>query len=67
MLSKTKKRTESYKSPEGHHRHKCQDCGTVWEHSDRMAGNEAAHHCPSCKVELEGGWFRYEGPEAPDA
>lgn len=29
----------------GTHKHKCDSCGNVWEHSDDMAGNQEAHTC----------------------
>lgn len=52
----------NYVSPDGMHRHKCESCHTVWEHSDNMAGNNFHHKCPKCGEEE---WFRYFGPDAP--
>ncbi len=45
------------------HRHKCQECGAVWEHPDTYKGNDEAHLCPRCgKKELS--W--YFGRQAQD-
>jgi hypothetical protein len=45
---------------EGHHKHKCNNCGNMWEHSDDMAGNEEAHKCPNCREEQ---WTKYRGED----
>ena len=51
-----------YESPKGLHRHKCEKCGYVWEHSNSCAGSDSDHECPKCKTEE---WCWYEGPEPP--
>lgn len=35
-------------SQEDFHRHKCPDCGHVWQHPDSCAGDDKAHICPGC-------------------
>lgn len=40
----------------GTHKHKCRNCGEIWEHPDTMRGNKAAHTCQSCGCEQ---WSRY--------
>ena len=40
------------------HRHKCDKCMTIWEHSNGMAGNDEAHKCPKCGKEE---WCKYFG------
>lgn len=35
----------SGKPKPGHHWHKCDECGYVWEHADEMSGNDEAHQC----------------------
>ncbi len=51
-----------YESPVGFHRHKCDNCGQIWEHSNSCAGNEHAHTCTTCGHK---NWERYKGPDAP--
>lgn len=51
-----------YESPSGFHRHKCGNCGHVWEHSDSCHGQKEPHICTNCH-NIEG--WRYFGPEAP--
>jgi len=43
------------------HKHKCDECGCVWEH-ERPADGEGkgAHNCPKCSVPQG---MRYDGPE----
>lgn len=40
------------------HRHKCPQCGVVWEHPDAAAGDTRAHRCPDCGAPS---WYLYEG------
>lgn len=54
-------KAKEYASPTGFHRHKCDDCGHIWEHKDSCAGNESAHTCICGKEE----WYKYFGPEPP--
>lgn len=42
------------------HKHKCEYCGCVWEHS---GGEELAHTCPRCHRVMPGLWFKYRGTE----
>lgn len=51
-----------YVSPEGYHRHKCNNCGHIWEHSDCMAGDDDAHKCTKCGEEQ---WEKYKGNSIP--
>lgn len=44
------------------HKHKCDECGFVWRHSDSCAGDLHAHLCPVCGVKQ---YFRYEGLDEP--
>lgn len=41
---------EEGKPAKGNHQHRCPDpaCRKVWEHSDEMFGDAAAHTCPAC-------------------
>lgn len=34
------------KAEEGTHKHRCDHCGTIWEHSDDLRGSYEAHLCP---------------------
>lgn len=40
------------------HKHKCSQCGCVWEHKSDCADNEIAHQCPVCRTEQ---WVKYTG------
>lgn len=51
-----------YESPDGFHRHKCDKCGHVWEHSDKCRGQEEPHICANCG-DIQG--WKYFGPEPP--
>jgi hypothetical protein len=42
---------------EGSHKHKCPECGFIWEHGDHNAGNDETHECP-CGTMV---WTRYHG------
>jgi predicted nucleic acid-binding Zn-ribbon protein len=44
------------------HKHKCPECGFVWQHSNAMRGNQAAHQCP-CGGES---FYHYFGEDEPD-
>jgi len=59
-----------YASAPGNHRHKCCDCGTVWEHSDDHAGSLESHTCPKCGREpiwpWDTNWAKYLGPDTAD-
>ncbi len=44
----------------GFHRHKCPDCGCVWNHPD---GSDGDHECPKCFAYMT---VKYYGPKAPD-
>lgn len=50
-----------YKSPEGYHRHKCDDCNHVWEHKDSCAGSDKAHTCKCGSTQR----WKYRGDESP--
>jgi ribosomal protein L37E len=49
------------------HKHRCNACGTIWEHSD-MCGdlsvgeaiNRISHMCPRCGQEQ---YWHYQGPK----
>lgn len=70
---------KEYRSPDGLHRHKCPECGAVWEHPDslmwdcRITEDEfrRLRHCPNCnhyKSRIPGGTTdKYSGPEPPSA
>lgn len=47
-----------YIVPEGYHLHKCDGCSCIWEHSDKMGGDQKAHTCPKCGAEQ---WRKYFG------
>lgn len=51
-----------YITPVGYHKHMCDYCNCVWEHSDQMAGNDEAHKCPSCG---NWQWTKYRGACEP--
>jgi len=42
------------------HKHKCNNCGHVWQHSDNCAGVTSEHTCPNCGNES---WVRYNGTD----
>lgn len=42
------------------HRHKCWNCGLIWQHSDVCFGSEFAHTCMHCG-ELQ--WSKYFGDD----
>jgi predicted RNA-binding Zn-ribbon protein involved in translation (DUF1610 family) len=44
--------------PNGRHKHQCEECGTVWEHSNMCAGDDDAHMCPDCG---ESQYYHYDG------
>jgi hypothetical protein len=44
------------------HKHKCEQCGFVWRHSNECAGSVQSHVCAVC-THVERWW--YEGPEEP--
>lgn len=49
-----------------HHKHKCPNCGTVWEHQERCGFLtseifDASHTCPACGIEHV--TFKYLGSE----
>lgn len=46
----------------GTHKHKCAGCGFVWEHSDTLWGNLAAHTCVCGRVQ----WMKYFGHEVAE-
>lgn len=51
LPSKRRKKPEPEPEPPpawGTHKHRCSQ-GHVWEHSDALYGNAAAHTCPQCK------------------
>lgn len=54
---------KGYKSPPGFHRHRCEICKCIWEHSDASFAVAGAHLCPQCK----GDWqlYHYRGPKKP--
>lgn len=52
----------NYVSRLGFHRHRCTECNTVWEHSNRKHDENLAHQCPKCKKEQ---FERYTGPRPP--
>ncbi len=60
--STTNTASNTYQSPTGFHTHKCDDCGHVWEHSDKCRGIIKHHLCPECKTMQ---WAQYNGPKAP--
>lgn len=41
------------------HKHRCDECGCVWEH-EMPQGGVGAHDCPRCGVEI---CEKYYGPE----
>jgi predicted nucleic acid-binding Zn-ribbon protein len=43
------------------HKHKCPECGYIWEHGEECGGNEAAHTCSQCGCNVFACWVRYEG------
>lgn len=43
------------------HKHQC-PCGQVFKHSNEMAGDAAAHTCPSCSKLLPSPWVKYRTP-----
>lgn len=45
------------------HKHKCDVCGTVWEHPAICGGHNGSHICPQCG---KGKSLKYEGPIKPD-
>lgn len=40
------------------HRHKCEECDTVWEHDVTCFNNAEAHACPKCGLQQ---WAPYHG------
>ncbi len=59
----------TYTSPAGFHRHKCDDCGAVFEHANAADGQTAResiskHRCPNCGVRIF--IIEYHGEFAPD-
>lgn len=38
------------------HKHKCNKCGTIWEHGNESVNNINAHKCPQCKTVQ---WWKY--------
>lgn len=44
------------------HKHKCVNCGKIWEHGSGCCGDRKAHTCPDCKSEQ---WniYREHNPE----
>jgi hypothetical protein len=54
-----------YSSPAGSHRHKCYECGTIWEHSDACHGDRSAHDCPNPECDGHDG-YHYRGVKPPD-
>lgn len=42
------------------HRHKCDECGNIWEHDDSCGGDDNAHKCPRCQKEQ---FVRYWGDQ----
>lgn len=44
------------------HRHKCENCGLVWQHSNAMRNRTDAHTCVCGKQE----WIEYTGHEKAD-
>lgn len=52
----------NYISPIGFHRHKCDNCKCIWEHSNKMSDNKKAHKCPKCGKEQ---WYKYLGTTKP--
>lgn len=51
-------------SPEAtaYHKHKCDNCGFVWEHSDAWKENVPAHTCTKCSHIQSS---KYHGDEKP--
>lgn len=48
----------------GKHRHRCLQCGTIWEHGSECKGDEDKHRCPHCN-KLQ--WKAVdEGPADPE-
>lgn len=47
-------------SSEPTHKHKCSECGTIWEHSNNCHGVDEAHMCSECG---KGCWEQYWGDE----
>ena len=63
-----------YMSPAGRHRHRCPECGTVWEHDDpppMKSPLPGRHTCPNAACPTAGAGRpcreRYYGPEPPTA
>ena len=48
--------------PDGSHKHKCNHCQHVWEHSNQCAGDKQAHTCQKCGEEQ---WYKYRGHLQP--
>ena len=60
-----------FASAPGNHRHKCCECGQVWEHADAYGGSLEAHTCPTCGREpvrgmFDTAWAKYLGPDTAD-
>ena len=53
-----------YVSPQGSHRHKCDNCGYIWEHSNFCRGDTKAHTCPNPDCGKQK-WYQYSGSDAP--
>jgi predicted nucleic acid-binding Zn-ribbon protein len=49
-------------SKPGFHRHKCYECGYIWEHNDDCVYQPGAHNCPKCGVKET---WKYFGDERP--
>jgi NAD-dependent SIR2 family protein deacetylase len=44
------------------HKHKCEPCGTVWEHPNKCDGQVSPHMCPNCGEEE---WYKLISLERP--
>lgn len=49
------------------HSHRCENCGTVWQHDEDPEPAIKAHSCPRCGIVMEyfGGYLIYTGLKLP--
>ena len=62
FFRRQKPRMSEHDGSTGTHKHKCSNCGNVWEHSNSCFGIKEFHKC-SKYGEQE--WWRYFGPDCP--